>query len=119
MLNVWKASTLVLAGALALGVGRNAMVSDAAADPQPLMVKAIEQLKVTERILTEATPDKGGHRVLAIKAVKLAIEETNLGIKYDDEHKSDKEREAPPVSSGPSNQDNPNKPHTRRVENPK
>jgi hypothetical protein len=119
MINVWKASTLVLAGALALVVGRNAVVSDVAAEPQPLMVKAIERLEEAKVILERATPDKGGHRVKAIAAAKLAIEETREGIKYDNDHKDDKAREAPPPAAPPPSNDSPDKPHTKRLENPK
>lgn len=114
MFSMWKASTLVLAGALALVVGRNAMVSDAAAEPQPAMAKAVERLVEAKRLLEAATPDKGGHRVKAIAAVKLALEETREGIKYDDGHKNDKARETPPQKG-----DDADKPHTKRLENPK
>jgi hypothetical protein len=118
MLNVWKASSLVLAGALALVVGRNAMVSDVAAEPQPAMKLAEERLIEAKRILEAATPDKGGHRVKAIGAVKLAIEEVREGIKYDNEHKVDNERKDPPAPP-PADNDTPKKPVTKRVENPK
>lgn len=118
MLNVWKASTLVLAGALALVVGRNAMVSDVAAEPQPAMHKALEHLQVAERALKEGTPDKGGHRVKAIAAVKLAIDEVREGIKYDNDHKVDNDRKDPPAPP-PAENDTPKKPQTKRVENPK
>lgn len=108
MLNMWKTSTLVLAGALALVVGRHAVVSDAAAEPQPAMAKAVERLVEAKRLLEMATPDKGGHRVKAIAAVKVALDETREGIKYDDEHKNDNKKG-----------DDAGKPHTKRLENPK
>ena len=83
MNNMWKASTLVLAGALSLVVGRSAMISDVAAEPQPAMSKAVERLVEAKRFLESATPDKGGHRVKALEAVNLALTETREGIKYD------------------------------------
>ena len=121
MINVWKASTLFLAGALALVVGRSAVVSDVAAEPQPAMHKAVEKLVEAKRRLDAATPDKGGHRVKALAAVEIAITETRAGIKFDDDQKADKDREppTPAPAPAPTNNDNPNKPHTKRLENPK
>jgi hypothetical protein len=114
MLNIWKASTLVLAGALALVVGKNAVVNDVDAEPQPHMIKALDRLAEAKRSLESATPDKGGHRVKAIDAVNVAINEVKEGIKYDDEHKNDKDARADKAKD-----DAPNKPHTKRLENPK
>ena len=121
MINVWKASSLVLAGALALVVGRNTAVTTVSAEPQPAMAKAEERLIEAKRLLEAATPDKGGHRIKAIAAVKLAIEETREGIKYDNEHKADNDDRGPkaPPAPPPADNDTPKKPQTKRVENPK
>jgi hypothetical protein len=77
--NLWKISTLTLAGALALVVG-NGAIHAASADPQPRMVSALEHLKQAREDLIKATVNKGGHRAKAIDHVNQAIEETKLGI---------------------------------------
>lgn len=83
--NLWKLSTLVLAGALALAVGGN-VVRDAFAEPQPHMRNAIEALQTARTQLQKASADKGGHRVKAIGHVDAAIAEVKAGIKFDNKH---------------------------------
>lgn len=93
-MNLWKLSTLGLA--IALGVvtfGQG--VRPASADEQPLMVKALENLESAHKALENATADKGGHRVKALKLTKEAIDEVKKGIKFDnknDNEKKDKDK---------------------------
>lgn len=84
-LDIWKVSTLVLAGSLVVVTGSN-LVRDASAEPQPHMKSALEHLEQAKAALERATADKGGHRVKAIEATKLAIEETKAGVEFDDKH---------------------------------
>jgi hypothetical protein len=88
-LNLWKTSTLVLAGALALVVGRDAMIASAEAGHQPHMRQALDALEKAKHALEKATADKGGHRVKAIELTESAIAEVKLGIEYDKEHKDE------------------------------
>jgi hypothetical protein len=53
---------------------------------QPMMVKARDLLSDAHRQLSEASHDKGGHRVKALEEIQLAINEVNLGIEYDATH---------------------------------
>jgi len=94
-LNVWKISTLVLAGALAFVAGRGALVSVASAGPQPNMQAALQSLEAAHRSLEAATADKGGHRVKAIALTKEAIEEVKKGIAFDDTHSGPAENKRP------------------------
>jgi len=102
-MNPWKISTYVLCSALAVAVGGTAFADkkdkapdskevkkdeDKKVEKQPNMMSALEHLELAKDKLEKATPDKGGHRVKAIKLVKDAIEETNAGIKWDNEHVS-------------------------------
>lgn len=92
-LNPWKVSTFVLASALGIVVGTSAIdrASAAPAAPaaiaeenQPHMEAALELLKKARAELDLAVPDKGGHRVKAIAATDVAIEQTKLGMKWAD-----------------------------------
>lgn len=83
--NVWKLSTLALAGALTLVVSGPA-VRDAAADPQPRMRAALDLLEKAQGELRAATADKGGHRVKAMQHTAAAIAEVKAGIDYDNKH---------------------------------
>ncbi|MBM4359280.1 MAG: hypothetical protein FJ096_14355 [Deltaproteobacteria bacterium] len=96
--NLWKLSTLVLAGSLAFVAGRSA-VDTAEAAPQPHMKDALKALVKADRSLEAATADKGGHRVAALKLVKEAIEEVKKGIEFDNANKnSPNENERPKKS---------------------
>jgi Tfp pilus assembly protein PilX len=53
---------------------------------QPRMEAALAALREAEKQLQEAKPDKGGHRVAALKAVHEAIRQTELGIKAGEKH---------------------------------
>jgi hypothetical protein len=83
--NPWKASTLLLAGALVLVTGTS-MIRTAEAEPQPHMRAALESLKVANDQLGKATADKGGHRVKALALVGQAIDEVKAGIEFDSKH---------------------------------
>ena len=84
--NLWKVSTLVLTGALAV----TAFGGLASADPQPHMQAALVTLKTAREQLKNATSDKGGHRVQAIDLTERAIAQVEKGIAYDSKHKGDK-----------------------------
>lgn len=87
-MNVWKASTLALAFVLT-GVIANSSIQTARAEDgenQRKMEAALENLNDAQTKLENATADKGGHRVKALKAVKDAIKETKAGIAYDKTH---------------------------------
>jgi hypothetical protein len=82
MRNPWKLTSFALAALLAASIGHGAM-NTASAEPQPNMQAALDSLKSALTSLEAATPDKGGHRVKAIKATKTAISEVEAGIKFD------------------------------------
>jgi len=83
--NIWKLSTLVLAGLLTL-VLEFSLVSPASAERQPHMRKALATLKIAKNQLEAATPDRGGRRVKAIELTAAAIGEVEAGIAYDNAH---------------------------------
>jgi hypothetical protein len=83
MKNPWKISTLVLAVLLGVVLGTPSLQNVALADRQPAMEKALDHLEAAKDALQNATEDKGGHRVKAIKFVKKAINQVEAGIKYD------------------------------------
>ncbi|MCB1605434.1 MAG: hypothetical protein KDI71_00450 [Xanthomonadales bacterium] len=78
-----QSNWLWLVLAVALGSGFHAGQSYA---DQPVMHQALETLQAAERQLERATPDKGGHRVKALKHVRSAIREVERGIAYDRRH---------------------------------
>jgi hypothetical protein len=83
MKNPWKLSTLALTVMLGVVVGTPRLMNTASADAQPKMKAALLLLKDAQSQLEDASHDKGGHRAAALKAVKVAIEEVELGIKVD------------------------------------
>lgn len=84
-MNFWKISTLVLAASLlvVLGAGGRLSVREAEAEKQPLMMKALDNLRDARRNLENATHDKGGHRKKALELTDQAIEEVKKGIAFD------------------------------------
>ena len=60
-------------------------IKTTAAD-QPRMQAALEALRTAKRELEAATPDKGGHRAAAIKAVNNAMDHVERGIAFDRRH---------------------------------
>jgi hypothetical protein len=79
---------LVLALGAALGVAASgaAQRRQAHPEPQPHMREAMTALRSAERHLTQATGDKGGHRVRAINLVRQAESEVQAGINWDNTH---------------------------------
>src|SRR5947207_8826493 len=53
---------------------------------QPNMQAARASLQTAKTELQKATPDKGGHRVNALKLINAAISEVNAGIAFDRRH---------------------------------
>ncbi len=60
--------------------GIAAAVAGSAGAAQPHMVEAENLLRQAEAELRKAAPDKGGHRVKAMEAVRVAIQEVHAGI---------------------------------------
>lgn len=85
-INVWKVSTVVLAGALAAVVGSGFVNNATAEEKQPHMKAALKLLQEGDAQLEKATADKGGHRVKAREHLKNAIDEVKKGIEYDEKH---------------------------------
>jgi len=56
------------------------------AERQPAMHAALAHLREAREALKDASADKGGHRVRAIKMINQAIEEVERGIAYDNKH---------------------------------
>lgn len=70
--------------AASAGAGTMYLVTnEAGAENQPHMRAALGSLQSARGQLLAATADKGGHRAKAIELVNAAIEQTNLGIAYD------------------------------------
>ena len=57
--------------------------TQALAEKQPLMAKALNSLEDARKALDNATADKGGHRVKALALVNDAIVEVKAGIEFD------------------------------------
>ena len=85
IMNVWKISTFVLAGALGIVISTSTMRT-ASAEAQPHMQAALSQLQAAKASLEKASADKGGHRVKAIALTQSAIDETKAGIDFDNKH---------------------------------
>jgi hypothetical protein len=103
-MNIWKISTITLTVAMAVVVGRDAVIRNAraAASPdgttqaiadkwdwgaeQPHMERALNDLKGARHSLEVAAEHKGGWRVLALKHTDEAIAETVRGIEYGKNH---------------------------------
>lgn len=84
--NLWKMSTLVLAGALVAVVSGNFIGEATAEEKQPHMRAALKLLQDADAQLEKATADKGGHRVKAREHVKNALDEVKKGIEFDSKH---------------------------------
>ena len=97
-MNAWKLTTFVLGSALAITIGTSSIGTVSAGEKapaeqaQPNMKKALDELESAKDALKKATPDKGGHRVAAIKLINDAIAEVNAGIKWDNDNKSKDEK---------------------------
>jgi hypothetical protein len=86
MRNPWKLTTLLLAVFLVVVIGRSAIHTAAAGEPQPNMKDAQASLESALASLEKATPDKGGHLKKAMAATKTAIAEVKKGIEFDNKH---------------------------------
>lgn len=73
-----KAAIVALAMTMFSGV--------ALAEKQPAMEAAIKNLQEARDNLNQATHDKGGHRVKAVKLINKAIAEVRAGIEFDNKH---------------------------------
>ena len=62
------------------------LFTNANAEKQPLMRSALIDLKAAERKLENASHDKGGHRVVALKHVRGAISHVRRGIAFDNKY---------------------------------
>ena len=60
--------------------------TQAFAEKQPAMAKALVHLENAHKELEAATADKGGHRVKAMALVADAIAEVRAGIEFDNKH---------------------------------
>lgn len=69
-------------------------VSALASAAQPHMEAALAKLQEAKAELNQASEDKGGHRVNAIKAVDVAIEQVRKGMAFDTSHGGDKDATA-------------------------
>lgn len=81
-INPWQVSTLVLGAALALSFASPSVESA----PQPMMKKALGNLKTAKVNLAKATDDKGGHKPKAQAFIDQAIAEVEAGIAFDNHH---------------------------------
>jgi len=70
--------SLLLLFSIALAI----LSTSANAMRQPAMERSLQALQNAERILKRALPNKGGHRVKAIRHIQRAIREVRKGIKY-------------------------------------
>lgn len=74
---------LVLGLAVSSGTAQRRQVHP---EQQPHMRLALDALRSAEHHLGEATGDKGGHRVQAIRLVRQAEAEVQRGINWDNTH---------------------------------
>jgi hypothetical protein len=77
-----RRTLIVAASTFCLGC----FATQAYAEHQPHMRDALASLKTALDSLEKASPDKGGHRVKAMEATRLAIDEVKAGIEFDNKH---------------------------------
>jgi hypothetical protein len=75
----------LIAGAFGATLALGAAIGVAVAD-QPQMHRALENLRQARNNLENATADKGGHRVAAIRDIDAAINEVQEGMRFDRRH---------------------------------
>ena len=76
----------------AAGAGGAALLAASAGDAsayQGNMERALGQLQGALRSLRQATPDKGGHKAIAVGLIEQAIGEVQAGIAFAAEHFGD------------------------------
>lgn len=76
-----KTSMTIAAAALGAFMCSGTIVGSASA-AQPYMQNALTALTRARANLVAARPDKGGHRIAAIRAVDAAIREVRAGMAY-------------------------------------
>ena len=76
-----KTRAALIGGALVAAFATGLAVERAAAD-QPYMRTALDQLGAARATLAAGEPDKGGHRVAAMRDIDAAIGEVRAGIAY-------------------------------------
>ena len=69
-----------------------ALAAPGSAD-QPNMESALDSLAHARESLEHAEPDKGGHRVEAIRLIDQAMSEVEEGIEYDRSHEGYERRD--------------------------
>lgn len=79
----WIAGGALFVAGLVVGQLR---INTVHAEPQPAMHKALQNLEEARTNLTNATADKGGHRVKAKQLTEEAIEQVKKGIAFDNKH---------------------------------
>ncbi len=62
------------------------LTGQAYADRQSKMHDALDHLRSAQSLLEDASRDKGGHRVRALRMIRNAIDEVQAGIDYDNRH---------------------------------
>jgi hypothetical protein len=67
-------------------IGLLAATAQSAEAYQGNMERALASLHQALQSLQEATANKGGHRARAVELVRQAIEETQAGVAFADEH---------------------------------
>ena len=75
----------MLAAAFGATLALGAAIGVAVAD-QPMMHRALENLHQARNNLENATADKGGHRLAAIRDIDAAIREVEEGMRFDRRH---------------------------------
>jgi hypothetical protein len=100
-MNIWKASTIGLAAALTIVIGKDGLTKAAAASggadrpsaiafdwgaEQPHMQKALDDLRGARHSLELAAEHKHGWRVLALQHTDAAIQATVDGMEYGRTH---------------------------------
>jgi hypothetical protein len=88
-MNPWKISTFVFAALFAVTVSFS-MVQNSDAGKQKHMESALQHLDKVEKQLLKAVPNKGGHRVKAIKLVRATKVQVKKGIAHADKNKDKK-----------------------------
>ena len=78
MKSMLKAAVVPVAAVAAFAGG----VAVKAYADQPYMHQALDQLSAARATLAAGAPDKGGHRVRAMRLVDSAIAEVRMGISY-------------------------------------
>ena len=79
-------TTILPASLIAIVLPADARTPSTGVVDQPHMQAALEALRNAKRDLDQATSDKGGHRVKALRLVNQAIGEVERGIQYDRRH---------------------------------